>query len=100
MVNEQGEPKTLEEKQKKFYDTLTWYFSEKRTPTGFFHTIGLIRDRLTDLNKNLENANKSSAKLTRALNKITLWGVIVASIGVLVALGALIFRIYEYVHLH
>ena len=64
--------KSRDEKIDKFLDTSTWYFSEKTTPTGFYATIGRIDEKLGNLNKNIEEANKFSEKLTKALNKITL----------------------------
>jgi hypothetical protein len=85
-----------EERIDNFLDTLTWYFSEKTTPTGFYATIGRIDEKLGNLNKNIEEANKSSEKLTKALNKITLSGVIISGIGILVAIANLIFEIYKY----
>lgn len=45
--------KPLEELQKEFYQALTWYFSEKSTPTGFYNAVGQIRDHLKELNNNL-----------------------------------------------
>ena len=65
--------------QTTFFKTLTWYFSRKQTPIGFFRTIGDIRDKLQELNKILDEANQSQDRLTSALNKITLWGVIIAA---------------------
>lgn len=80
----------------KFLETLTWYFHEKTTPTGFFHTIGDMRDKIDSLNQTLRAADESSTKLTKALNRLTLWGVIVASAGVIVAALALGFEVYKY----
>jgi len=36
-----------------------------------------------------------SQKLTKALNRITLAGVIIAGLGILVAVASLIFKIYK-----
>lgn len=44
------------------------------------------------LNKNLENASTSSAKLAGALNRLTLWGVLVATAGVIVVLTRFLFE--------
>jgi hypothetical protein len=88
--------KNREEKIDKFLDVLTWYFSEKNTPTGFYATIGKIDEKLGKLNENIEQANNSSEKLTKALNKITLAGVIISAIGILVAIGNLFLEIYRY----
>ena len=88
--------KNKEEKIDKFLDTLAWYFSEKRWPTGFYSTIGRIDEKLGKLNKNIEEANESSTKLTRALNRITLAGVIIAGLGIIVAVANLLFEIYKF----
>lgn len=95
--------KNRDEKIDKALDTLAWYFSEKRTPTGFYHAVGQIEQKLGQsigvgekLNNNIENASKSSENLTRALNKITLAGVIVGGIGLIIAAGNLIFEIYKF----
>jgi hypothetical protein len=85
-----------EEIRKKFYKTLQWYFSEKSTPTGVYSTIGTVKDELIKLNANLENANASSGKLTKALNRITLVGVIIAGLGVLTAVASLVFTLIKY----
>ncbi len=78
--------KNREEKIDKFLDTLAWYHSEKATPTGLFATIGRIEEELKNLNKNISEASKSSDRLTEALNKITLAGVIIAALGILISL--------------
>jgi len=95
--------KNRDEKIDKFLDVLGWYFSEKTTPTGFFHTIGRIDQKLADLNKNteelnsnIEKASQSSGRLTIALNRITLAGVIIAGIGIIIAVSNLIFEIYKF----
>ncbi len=91
--------KNREEKIDKFLDNAGWYLSEKSIPTGLFSTIGDIRNNLVELNKNLNESNNSSSKLTRALNKITLFGVIIAGLGVLVALGNLVLDLLKYIKL-
>jgi hypothetical protein len=97
--------KNRDERIDRFLDTLIWYFSEKSTPTGFYHNVGQIEEKLGQLikvgetlNKNIEDAGESSEKLTSALNKITLAGVIIAGIGLLIALGNLLFEIYKYLN--
>jgi len=62
---------------------------------GLRQTLGKISSELESLNKNLIEADKSSSKLTQALNKITLVGVIVAGIGILIAIGNLILDLYK-----
>ncbi len=96
IMNEFSKVKDREEKLDKFLETLTGYFSEKTTPTGLFRSIGEIKNSLINLNENLEKANESSGKLTKALNNITLFGVIVAGLGVLVAITSLAFEMYKY----
>lgn len=92
-----------DEKIDKFLDTLAWYFSDKNTPTGFYHKVGQIEEKLgkligvgEKLNDNIEATNKSSDKLTAALNKITLAGVVIAGLSLLVALGNLVLEVYKY----
>jgi len=95
--------KDREEKIDKFLDVMGWYFSEKSTPTGFYHKIRQIEEELGKLigvgerfNKNIEDAGKSSERLTTALNRITLAGVIIAGLGLFIALGNLLFEVYKY----
>lgn len=84
------------EKIRKFLDTLTSYFSVRPWPSGFFRTVGRIKEELKNLNSNIEKATASSEKLTKALNKITLAGVIIAGIGMLIAIASLLFEIYKF----
>jgi hypothetical protein len=95
-MNNLEKGKDREEKIDKFLDNLSWYFSEKTTPSGVCHTIGEIKNNLIKLNENLEKANESSGKLTTALNQITLFGVIIAGLGVLTAILSLGFDFYKY----
>jgi|GEM_PF-2067727 hypothetical protein len=96
MENEKEE--SLEELEKKYYKNLSWYFSEKVFPSGFYNTVGAIRDELNLLNTNLKKSGESSSRLATALNRLTLWGVLVAAIGVLVAVGHLLLQIYKITH--
>jgi len=89
--------KETKEKLDKYLDTMTWYHSEKLWPQGFFSTVGRIEDNMKKLNQNIESAISSSTKLTNALNKITLAGVIVAGVGILVAICNLSFEIYKFI---
>jgi len=89
--------KNREEKIDKFLDTLAWYFSYKETPTGLYSKIRKIEERVDELNKRLTKSSESSENLTKALNRITLAGVIIAGIGILVALissGVEIYKIF------
>lgn len=88
--------KSDEEVRRDFFKTLTWYFEEKTTYTGFLNTVGDIRDKLQVLNENLERTNESSTRLSSALNRITFWGLIIGGAGVLVALGHLVLEICKY----
>jgi hypothetical protein len=95
--------KNRNEKIDKFLDTLAWYHSDKSTPTGFYATIGRIElslhkfnDHAERLIQSIDTAEKSSEKLTTALNKITLAGVIVAGAGIFIALANLVFEIYKF----
>jgi hypothetical protein len=58
-------------------------------------SFGRVRDELVKLNENLKKADESSASLTKALNKITLAGVIVAGIGILIGLLSLGLEFYK-----
>lgn len=88
--------KTREEKIDKFLDSVAWWHHQKEDRPGVWKAVGDIRDSLQKLNSNINEANESSTRLTAALNKITLWGAIIAGAGVLVALASLIFEIYKY----
>jgi hypothetical protein len=88
--------KNREEKIDKFLDTLAWYFSYKETPTGLYSKIGKIEERIDELNKQLARSSESSEKLTKALNNITLAGVIISAIGIVIAIISLIFEVYKY----
>lgn len=103
MISDFEKGKTREEKIDKFLDALAWYHSEKSTPTGLYSTIGRIDQSLHKFNENAEkfiqgmaDAGKSSEMLTKALNKITLAGVVVAGMGIMVAVFSLGFEIYKY----
>jgi hypothetical protein len=80
----------LNKKKEKFLDTLTWHFGVKTNLRG---SINLVRKELERLNDNLRNADESSTRLTQALNRLTLFGVIIAGGSLLVAFVTLIFEI-------
>lgn len=90
--------KDREEKIDKFLDIMAWFHSEKTMPTGAFATIGRIAEHLAELNKNIVDANESSTKLTKALNNITLVGVVIAGSGIVIAALNLAFEIFKYAH--
>jgi len=85
--------KTREEKIDKYLDTLCWYFSEKKWPTGAFRAVGEIHKSLQELNGNIVKANQSSDRLTAALNRITLAGVIVAGLALIVTIVELLIKL-------
>jgi len=72
---------------------LGWYFNEKQTPTGFYATIGRIDEKLGQLISAIKSADESSVKLTKAINNITLAGVIIAGLGLIVAIANLILEL-------
>ena len=86
-----------EEKIDKFLDAAGWWHHQKEDRPGVWKAVGDIRDSLQTLNVNIKDANESSTKLTRALNKITLWGVIVAGSGIMIALASLILDLVKYI---
>jgi hypothetical protein len=85
---------TLEELKRQYYKALTWYHSQ--IPTGFYNQVGMIKDQLEVLNKNMKDAGEASGKLASALNRLTLAGVIVAGFGLLVAAGHLVVEVLKY----
>lgn len=87
--------KDREEKIDKFLDAAGWWHYQKEDRPGVCKAVGDIRDSLQMLNTNIKEANDSSTKLTSALNTITLWGVIVASSGIIIALINLILNIMK-----
>ena len=48
-VNEDMDTQPDKQKIDKFLDTLSGYFSVRTTPTGFYHTIGEINQKLGGL---------------------------------------------------
>lgn len=90
--------KNREERIDKFLDAVAWWHHQKEDRPGVWKAVGDIRDSLQELNINLKQANDSSAKLTQALNKITLWGVIITGAGILVALASLVLGIIKYLN--
>ena len=83
-----------DELEEKYFRTMIWYFSEKKDPTGFFYTIGSIRDEIKVLNGNLKNASHSSTKLASALNRLTFFGILIGASGVIVSVVALLYKIF------
>ncbi|HRN86827.1 MAG TPA: hypothetical protein PKU78_04280 [Candidatus Dojkabacteria bacterium] len=90
-------------KTEKLIENMTLYFSEIPTYLGLTkklsgvnEELGKMRGVLVELNKNIKEANESSEKLTRALNKISKAGVLVGLLAVIVAALNLAFEIYKY----
>lgn len=84
---------------------MTQYFSEIPTYQGLTNKLSGVNEELDkmrgvllDLNKNIKEANESSDKLTKALNIITLAGVLVGVLALIVGAGSLFFEIYKYSH--
>ncbi len=73
-----------------FLDNLSWYFSSKPMNDATAIQTGKLVEQLVKLNENFKKADEASTNLTKALNNITFWGVIVASAGVAVAVLNLI----------
>jgi hypothetical protein len=84
--------KNRQEKIDKFLDNLAWHFSTKVFGDPTATQVERLTERLDTLNENFRKADESSIKLTRALNMITFWGVLVASTGVAVAFLNFIFQ--------
>ena len=59
---------------------------------GLHHSVDKLNDSFIQLNKNIEKADASSTRLATALNHLTLAGVIVAGIGICLALTQFLFE--------
>jgi hypothetical protein len=75
----------FESVQRRAFAALAWYFNERHQPTGVYHSIGGIHDQLAKLNENPAASTAASDRLSTTVNRLTLWGVLVAAAGVLVA---------------
>ena len=53
-------------------------------------------EKIGKLIEAIKEASDAGGGVAKALNRLTFWGVIVAGMGVLVALGALVFEIFKY----
>ena len=90
-------------KTEKLIENMTKYFANIPTYEGLDINLKFLNGKLeevktvlTDLNKNIKEANESSDKLTTALNKITRNGVRVAILALIVAAGSLAFEVYKF----
>jgi DNA repair exonuclease SbcCD ATPase subunit len=64
--------------------------------SGLSSSVHSIEKQIEQLNKNLIQSSKESGELTKAIKQITLWGTIIAGIGVGVAALSLVFEVYKY----
>lgn len=53
--------------------------------------VGYLKDKVEQLNENLKESSKSSEKLTRSLNWLTFFGVLVAFAGIISQLGQFLY---------
>lgn len=75
-----------EELEMHFMRTLSWYFGEKRWPTGFFNSmperVEDVGNRLKELNQQLAANSASQEKMAKALNAFTFLLVVVGTIQI------------------
>ncbi len=80
-IEEESQGLNREQLEMRFMRTLTWYFSEKRWPTGFLNALPERAEEMTnalrELNKQLGESSKSQARLATALIFFTFLLVIV-----------------------
>lgn len=67
--------------------TVAIFNSGSKTSTN----IGYLKDKVDQLNKNLQESSNSSEKLARSLNLLTLFGVLVALMGIISQLGQFLY---------
>lgn len=60
--------------------------------------VNSIKTVLNTASENIKSSSESSTQLTKALNKLTRYGVIAAWVAVLVAFGHLILEAIKYIH--
>jgi len=51
-----------------------------------------LKENVDRLNENIKNADTSSTKLATALNRLTFWGIVIASMGILFAIIQFLFE--------
>lgn len=59
-------------------------------------TVGYLYEAINQTRETISKAGESSERLANALNKLTLWAVIIAVCSLCVAGGALAFEIYKF----
>lgn len=55
------------------------------------HQLIYLKDKIEELNKNLKDASGSSANLATSLNRLTLFGVLIALLGIISQLGQFLY---------
>jgi hypothetical protein len=58
--------------------------------------VGYLYEAINQARETINKAGESSERLANALNKLTLWAVIIALFSLLIAGGALAFEIYKF----
>lgn len=85
--------KDREEKINKFLDNLGWYFSQKdaldytaNAVSNLNKKIDTLNELFKETNKTVSESNNSSTQLSKALNRITLFGSIIAGGSLVVSI--------------
>lgn len=86
MFNDFEISKKRDEKIDGFLDNLTRYFSPTSKQDLTAKAVTKLTEEIKILYTIIKKADESSIKLANALNKLTFWGVLVAAVGVFVAL--------------
>ena len=84
--------KNRDEKIDKFLDNLAWHFSSKQIQDLTARAVTKLTEEIKVLETTIKKADESSSKLATALNRLTLWGVIVVGTGILAALIQFLFE--------
>lgn len=84
-MNEFEFGKDREEKINKFLDNLAWYFSTKSMQDLTARAVTNLTEKIEILDSTIRKADESSTKLAKALNRLTVWGVIIAAVSVFIA---------------
>lgn len=76
----------------KFFDNLAQYFNPENKQDLTSVAVGKLTKEIENLNKAIRKADESSTKLSKALNRLTFWAVIIAGSGVIIAALNFIFQ--------